>query len=541
MKKLKILHIGNIANNAYLNAKLLREKGHECHVACNDYYHFAGCSEWIDLTIPIDRQAIGNPDFPNFWKLGANKPQTPRWFAQGPQASVLNYLYFLNKDNEELTRVAWDVLQYQKFKVLYRRDTMAFQEIWSSQDLDVALQDMGIDSAFVSDVLGGLPSDEARRLVYDWNCKISGNLTEVSMPSFPAERSLLESYAVFEQPLRELLEAHPSGQYLESICLTRRDVEGSPASMARLAAHPGSEVYIQYLEQWREILPFYDLVMAYGPFPIIPYLAATPNYVAYEHGTLRDLPFTETVEAELITASYEHAQAVFVTNTDYLDQKRQLNIAPNRLHCLPHAFDERPLRAYVASHPIAQPEMITFFAPARQDWIKQFPSMTKNNHFVVHAARTLREQGYAKFQVVFVEWGDDVQATKALIAEHGLSDMFVWTSPLAKQQLWTAYASAHAVIDQFLLPSISGVSFEALALGRRVITCDNGISNRKAFGQQPPLLTANDVESLILAMRTVLDDPQDQAGIGRASWEWIDKFHSASRIVELQEAVFASL
>lgn len=541
MKKLKILHIGNIANNAYVNAKLLRERGHECHVACNDFYHFAGCPEWIDSTVPIDRGAITEPYFPNFWKLGAHKPLTPRWFAQGPQASVLNYLFLLNQTNDRLTEIAWNVLQYQKFKIIYRRDTLASQEIWNIQKLDAALSEMEIAPESVADVVKGVPSDTARYLIYDWNRRVSPDASNVSMPSFPMESALLQDYALHDVAIRALLDADFGGSYLNAINLTLYQAEGVPERAGRLSRHKGSEAFHFYLDQWHQLCGFYDVVMAYGHSSIIPYLAGVSNFVAYEHGTLRDLPFDGTMQGELIKASYEEATAVFITNTDYIDQKRQLKIAPDRLHCLPHAFDERTLRDYIATNPPSSPDVVTFFAPARQDWVKKVSILTKNNHFVVHAARNLRDRACCGFKVIFIEWGDDVEATKALIAEQGLNDVFEWCSPLAKQQLWTAYASAHAVIDQFLFPSISGVSFEALALGRRVITYDNGVANRKAFGEQPPLLSAHDIDTVTKAMRAVIDDPDDKAGVGRASWEWVDRCHSAKRIVDIQEAVFAKL
>ena len=47
-KHLRILHIGNIANNAYLNAKILNEAGFECDVLCASYYHSMGNPEWED-------------------------------------------------------------------------------------------------------------------------------------------------------------------------------------------------------------------------------------------------------------------------------------------------------------------------------------------------------------------------------------------------------------------------------------------------------------------------------------------------------------
>lgn len=50
----RILHIGNIANNAYNNVKLLNKAGLDCDVICYDYYHIMGCPEWEDADFDGD-------------------------------------------------------------------------------------------------------------------------------------------------------------------------------------------------------------------------------------------------------------------------------------------------------------------------------------------------------------------------------------------------------------------------------------------------------------------------------------------------------
>ena len=47
-RPLRVLHVGNVAGNAYLNAKFLRAAGAECHVLSYDYYHPIGTPEWED-------------------------------------------------------------------------------------------------------------------------------------------------------------------------------------------------------------------------------------------------------------------------------------------------------------------------------------------------------------------------------------------------------------------------------------------------------------------------------------------------------------
>ena len=50
-RALRVLHIGNIANNAYNNAKIQRSLGIEADVLCYDYYHIMGTPEWEDTDI----------------------------------------------------------------------------------------------------------------------------------------------------------------------------------------------------------------------------------------------------------------------------------------------------------------------------------------------------------------------------------------------------------------------------------------------------------------------------------------------------------
>ena len=62
----KILHLGNIANNAYNNAKYLNKSGSIQHHVLNfDNTHIMACPEWeeIDTFEPVDEF---NPDWSQF-------------------------------------------------------------------------------------------------------------------------------------------------------------------------------------------------------------------------------------------------------------------------------------------------------------------------------------------------------------------------------------------------------------------------------------------------------------------------------------------
>src|SRR4051794_14535431 len=47
-RPLRVLHVGNVAGNAYLNATFMRRYGIEAHVLSYDYYYPIGSPEWED-------------------------------------------------------------------------------------------------------------------------------------------------------------------------------------------------------------------------------------------------------------------------------------------------------------------------------------------------------------------------------------------------------------------------------------------------------------------------------------------------------------
>ena len=81
-----MLHVGNIANNAYLVAKFLRRAGVDADVLCYDYYHIMGTPEWEELDIQHD---WGDDFRPRFAPEDIGDYRRPDWFVQGPLRVVL--------------------------------------------------------------------------------------------------------------------------------------------------------------------------------------------------------------------------------------------------------------------------------------------------------------------------------------------------------------------------------------------------------------------------------------------------------------------
>ena len=102
-RPLRILHIGNIANNAYINAKIMRSYGIEADVISIDYYHIMGCPEWEEGVI---ENLEGTQDNPDWGKTRVSNFQRPQWFTQAPYGLVLFYLNSKTKGYKYRTKIA---------------------------------------------------------------------------------------------------------------------------------------------------------------------------------------------------------------------------------------------------------------------------------------------------------------------------------------------------------------------------------------------------------------------------------------------------
>lgn len=96
---MKTLHIGNIANNAYLAARKERELGIDAHVISVDYTHIMGFPEWeeIEITKPVSdhfKDSFYENDF-----------KRPNWFHSGSWQEIYDSFSFAGDKYEGTTKL----------------------------------------------------------------------------------------------------------------------------------------------------------------------------------------------------------------------------------------------------------------------------------------------------------------------------------------------------------------------------------------------------------------------------------------------------
>lgn len=529
-RRLRVLHLGNIANNAYNNAKIQRARGIDADVACCDYYHVMGCPEWEDANFSGD---VKDEFCPDWWNVDLAGFERPRWFAQGTLTTCRRYL-LAQAHGDEKAAAIWRQLERERwlrcrstavatalrFVLLRTASDRAPQTLVGSLQLALAwlVVPVQILKRRVHGLIGAARALSAGATARD--------ALLLAVPTKLLPRRTVESLVAAVE-----LEDGP-----DAATLARRFKALFPDRADRMSAGDYAD-YAAQTPAWRRLLEHYDVVQAYSTDGVIPLLAGTQAWAAYEHGTLREIPFEPTPRGRLCAITYREAPCVFVTNSDVMPSVERLGLEPTRVVCLPHAVDTDRLFTFADEERATRPpDEPTLYSPTRHDWVDRDGSWSKGNDVFFRAAAAVAKRH--AFRLVLAEWGRDLDASRALLKELEIAHLVQWVSPLRKRNLWTRYLRSHVVVDQFVVPAIGGIAFEAMALGRRVITALDLEQAKQFFGEAPPVLAARTVEELAEALELALADPADTAGRGAAGRAWVAAYHSANRIVDLQARAY---
>lgn len=531
-RALRVLHVGNIANNAYNNAKIQRRYGIEADVLCHDYYHIMSCPEWEDAHFEGD---VGDQNFPDWWnvKLGAFK--RPAWFVQGHLDPCIRLLIAQRTSSWAMTIVHRWLCEFDRWTLCCRSVCASKVRLWIKQKTDR-------DIAYLAAPANPLVARYLAEVIKSIRARSLSKYLLIAKSLSGIQRTL-ENYAQTGN-FWDDRQAH-----MIALSANKHWILQTAEKLLTPLGHTLTEHDLEWFFEWwwhprlGELFNYYDVIQAYGTLPAMPLINSDRPYIAYEHGTIRSIPFEDSIHSKMCALSYRSAAAVFVTNSDNIEAANRLGIETQRLVFLPHAFDSDKLGQFADSYSGEQPNCAgpcVFFSPSRQDWQDGDPSWAKGNDRFFRAAAKMQENG-ADFMIFLVAWGRHLAASRTLIHELGLEPRVQWLPPMRKQELWQQYMKSHCVVDQFLIPAIGGVTFEAMALGRRVITAMHAEQTRRFFGETPPVHAATTEEEIVTCMQDVLRDINDNAGLGRENRCWIARYHSAKRIVELQAESYRRL
>lgn len=422
---MRVLHVGNIANNAYVNAKLLRRAGVEADALCDEWRIFCQ-PEWEDAELQgvFDADERLRPGAADGWSK-------PDW-ALRPQGL----------------------------------DPQSPRAPWANGHL---------------------------RLVRDFPRLVR------------RRRELSAAYA----PLRSTLGSDLGVLDLARVSLWKQGLEQQVGSLSALFGA-------------------YDVVELNGAYPaFIPLGLPGIPYVAFEHGTMRELPFEDTPRGRLLALGYRQAAKVIITNPDVVAQARRLGI--ENYVFVPHPLDEekyRPGPSKLRVELEAEGVDFVLLCPSRHDWD------IKGSDRMLRAFAELVRTNRRSALLILNEWGADAGRSRALVDELGIGRNVRWLPPLPKLRLIDAYRAADVVLDQFLIGTFGAVAPEAMACGTPVVMAFDSELHRWCFSELPPVVDARTPEQIYAALLRLAEDEGELARLGRQGRDWIERHHGWRLVID---------
>ncbi|BBD62240.1 hypothetical protein NIES2109_50790 [Nostoc sp. HK-01] len=506
-RKPSILHIGNIANNAYNNAKLLNNVGFDCDVICYDYYHIMGCPEWEDADFEGEIKDQFSPDWDAVDLKGFKRP---KWFAQGYILYCLFYLTAKRQNKAISAWFWWQALEIGRFyhcsmnKLLYL--------IISSiiKILKIAKYIIFIKNHILSLINQKIHSLLSKKTIknifyfFNKNSKLAQQKNNF--------RKKFES-SNFEERVQQIIEIFKLKFPERQDQLACEDLEG----------------YRYIIPFWKKLFENYDIIQGYSTDPILP-LLAKHSYFAFEHGTLRDIPFESTARGRLTSIAYSEAEHVFVTNSDCINNA--ILLAGKNVSGMNHPYDEnhglqiegwQELRQKLCQQLDAD---FLFFFPTRHDWVAGTGYADKGNDIFLNAFCNLRQSGY-KVGMVCCEWGANVQDSIKLLTEKDCADFVFWSQPMGTVKFERTAKACHIVVDQFKLGSFGGIVFKAMAVAAPICTYIKEDDILKQYSELPPVINCKSEDDIFHKMEDMIKNPDELVYLSSSSKSWIDKHHSS--------------
>jgi glycosyltransferase involved in cell wall biosynthesis len=276
-------------------------------------------------------------------------------------------------------------------------------------------------------------------------------------------------------------------------------------------------------------------VIGYSTDGIVPLAVGKRPYIAYEHGTIRALPFEDNTDGRLCALTYSRADLSFITNCDTVIAAGKLQLEDYRF--VPHPINE---------HVVAAPEPgslrqqlcrdlgadFLVFHPSRQHWeVQRHPSWEKGNDIFLKGFARFVKTARPRAAAILVDWGKTVAESRALIKELGIADHVLWIPPQNAAGMAAYIKACDVLADQFFLGAWGSTMPRALYLGTPAIIYVNESIHRWCFSEMPPIVNADSSDTVHAGLCRLADEGCRRE-LGAAGRAWYDQYHSNKIIIE---------
>jgi glycosyltransferase involved in cell wall biosynthesis len=477
----KILLIGNIANNAYLLGKYInRYTDNECDVLCYDYYHIMGCPEWEDSI--IDRQVEEN--MPEWHSLDLGDFQRPEWFVSGPLFLCVKYLSAKNNGHEIRLK-------------MYKRLLSVSNKTQSATFLD---------KVFI---------------------RYYGFLSKLSKMSFGRLIQIAAKFIRLKS-FKKLVERMPLSLKVSAGVYKAIKHETGIEYSQELAVYDSNYRVI------KKILSEYDIVQGFATDGMYPMFAGS-SYAAFEHGTIRQLPFLHSLSGILCSLTYKNAFHSFITNADNLQSAKKMGLQSYSF--LPHPvneefIDDNEANALIGDLKERYDTDFIVFHSSRHHWNEQREAdWEKGNDILIRGfAAFLKNNPRAK--LICVEWGKHVKDSKQLISNLGIDSNVEWMPPVCHRIMCAYIKQSDIFADQFFLGSFGSSMPKALMLGTPCMMYLEEQYHEGCFSDMPPVVNVRSEEDVAHELGRYYLDSNLLGNLSIKGKEWYINNHSIKQVIK---------
>jgi glycosyltransferase involved in cell wall biosynthesis len=540
-RKLRVLHVGNICNNAYLAAKFLRRAGVDADVLCCNYYHIMGTPEWEELDIQHD----WHDDYrPRFAREDIGDYQRPDWFVQGPLKLCAAYLIARNRGDrleavrlwslletirthdsvsaEEIDREAGTILKspgVNSWNEILKSNSVAQGVTKSCYHLQFFLRRMAVHASSV-------PFLAVRRLWLAFRAALRGvGLREVEkkLVQWALRRKIGANALQLSIDMRSVIDPPPYVSRFNVLISEFALLFPSRPDKLTLADLTSYQLFVEILES---AFKDYDIVQGYSTDPIWPLICGKKPYFAFEHGTLREYIRGDSLIHRLTALAYRKADHVFITNGDCLEHAQWLGVKHMSAMLHPTDVEQHEVRdeAAIAALRRKYGADVLLFCPFRHDWA------AKGTDVHIRALPRILELLPGRVRLLLAPWGTQIEESRALIKELNCEHAVIWLErPLCRIGLIRHLQAADVVLDQMALPHFGGTAPQALAAGSPVVMSYRPESTEWIIKEPAPILpafTPSEVADAVVTAR----DPVWLEDFRRRARSWVHDHHHHDRV-----------
>ena len=259
-------------------------------------------------------------------------------------------------------------------------------------------------------------------------------------------------------------------------------------------------------------------------------MLAGKKYIAYEHGTIRAIPFQDDLQGRICKMVYQKADGAIISNFDN-------NIAAEKLGlknyvCIPHYINEMDVPEELGQR-LRNKLMKDYDAdfilynPSRQHWSsKKDGGWEKGNDILIRGFADFVKKANPKALGIFTEWGESLKQSRALITELGIEDRIVWVDPVPHKKMIEYIQASHVVSDQFLLGTFGGIPAKAFMHGRPVLSSFDPSLHEWCFKIMPPFLPARSETDIRKSLENCYTNHSFYKNKAKESQIWYQNEHS---------------